>query len=336
MGLLDGSDKAPAKHLEVEDSENVKKSVSNPAYEVWLARDQTVLGYLVKGMSPDLLAQVVGLEHTSEVWATVEDIFSSQSRAKVNMLRGALSNTKKLDHTATQYIAKMKGFVSELAAAGKHVDDDELKGYILNGLDGDYNPLVASINAVPSTTLNDLCAQLLPIMPHVAPTTLVVRPPLHVVAMVAKVVAMGAKIKSVVMVVTIDAAMMVTIGVATMVTIGAVMMLVTGARSAVMMMAIGAKSGMMVITVAGLTVAMMAKAKVVVLHKEVVVVAVLPPPIKMWNARFARSTVTLPMNVGGVMLTKMIIILALRRREHMVLTQTGTWTVVLQIISLAN
>jgi hypothetical protein len=138
------------------------------------------------------------------------------------------------------------------------------------------------------------------------------------------------------MVEIIGVAMMVIFGAAMMVTIGAVMILVTGARSAVMMMAIGAKSAMMVITVAGLTVAMMAKAKVVVLHKEAVVVAVLPPPIKMWNARFARSTVTPPTNVGGVMLTKMIIILALRRREHMVLTQTGTWTVVLQIISLLN
>jgi hypothetical protein len=62
--------------------------------------------------------------------------------------------------SANKYITKIKGFVSELAATGKRVDNDELKGYILNGLDGEYNPLVASINAVPSTTLNDMCAQL--------------------------------------------------------------------------------------------------------------------------------------------------------------------------------
>jgi hypothetical protein len=96
---LDGYNKAPTEHLEVEDAKKVKKTVPNPAYEVWRARDQTVLGYLDKGMSPDLLAQVVGLEHSSEVWATVQNIFSSQSRARVNMLRDALSNTKKLDHT---------------------------------------------------------------------------------------------------------------------------------------------------------------------------------------------------------------------------------------------
>jgi hypothetical protein len=160
MGLLDGSDGAPTKTIEEENSEKEKKTVSNPAFEVWHARDQTVLGWLVKSISPDILAQVVGLEHASEVRATVEDIFSSQSRARVNMLRGALSNTKKLDLTADRYIAKMKGFVSELAAAGKKVDDDEVKGYILNGLDSAYNPLVTSVNVVPSITLNGMCSQL--------------------------------------------------------------------------------------------------------------------------------------------------------------------------------
>jgi hypothetical protein len=39
-------------------------------------------------------------------------------------------------------------------------DDDELKGYILTGLDGEYTLFVASINNVPTTTLNDMCSKL--------------------------------------------------------------------------------------------------------------------------------------------------------------------------------
>jgi hypothetical protein len=39
------------------------------------------------------------------------------------MLRGSLSNTKKLDMTADKYLAKMKGFVFELATVGIKVDD---------------------------------------------------------------------------------------------------------------------------------------------------------------------------------------------------------------------
>jgi hypothetical protein len=160
MGLLDRSEAAPAKTLEVKDENKKKMVIPNPAYGTWLARDQTVVSYLTRSINQDIMAQIIRLEHAAKVWATVEDLFSSQSRAKVNMLRGALSNTKKLDMSANKYITKIKGFVSELAATGKRVDNDELKGYILNGLDGEYNPLVASINAVPSTTLNDMCAQL--------------------------------------------------------------------------------------------------------------------------------------------------------------------------------
>jgi hypothetical protein len=116
------------KTLEVEDENKKKVTVSNPAYEAWLAQDQVVLGYLTKSMNQEILARIFDHEHVTEVWATVESILLSQSRAKVNMLRGALSNTKKLDMTSDKFIAKMKSFVSELAVASKIFDDNELKG----------------------------------------------------------------------------------------------------------------------------------------------------------------------------------------------------------------
>src|SRR4051812_4446643 len=67
MVLLDGSDIAPTKIIELEDDNNKKSTVANPAYDVWLARDQTVLSYLNKSLSPDLIAHVIGIEHASEV-----------------------------------------------------------------------------------------------------------------------------------------------------------------------------------------------------------------------------------------------------------------------------
>jgi hypothetical protein len=79
----------------------------------------------------------------------------------VNFLRGALINTKKQDMSAWQYIATMQGFVQELVAVGKTVHQDELKGYILGGLDDDrYAPFVTSINANPATTCVDMCSQI--------------------------------------------------------------------------------------------------------------------------------------------------------------------------------
>jgi hypothetical protein len=88
-------------------------------------------------------------------------MYSTQSKSRVSTLRGNLTNTKKLDMTAQQYVTKMKGFASALAAAGKPVDDDELKDYILNGLDGTFNSLVVVIRVIPTITTHDMCSQLL-------------------------------------------------------------------------------------------------------------------------------------------------------------------------------
>ena len=62
--------------------------------------------------------------------------------------------------SAEKYIAKMKTIASELAAAGKPLDDEELIWSILHGLDGAYNNLKTAIRANPNTTLTDLYSQL--------------------------------------------------------------------------------------------------------------------------------------------------------------------------------
>jgi hypothetical protein len=57
------------------------------------------------------------------------------------MHHGALSNTKQNGISAAKFIAKMKGFSSKLTPTGRKIDADELKEYILGGLDGEYIPL---------------------------------------------------------------------------------------------------------------------------------------------------------------------------------------------------
>jgi hypothetical protein len=161
MGLLDGSDCCPAEFLDAEDSEKKAIKISNPAYDTWIMRDQHVVSYLVNSLAEDVLPHVFGLSTAATVWRALNNLYAAQSKSRVSTIRGALTNTKKLDMTAQQYITKMKGYASELAAAGKPVDDDELKDYIMNGLDGSFSNLVAAINDVPSTSLNDMCSQIL-------------------------------------------------------------------------------------------------------------------------------------------------------------------------------
>ncbi|KAK1668456.1 hypothetical protein QYE76_056615 [Lolium multiflorum] len=117
LGWADGSELVPPEKLEIE-KDGKTMSVPNPAYDTWLMKDRASC--------------------------------SSKSKANVTHLRGALSNTKKLNMSADQYIAKIKGFATERIAAGRTIDDDELRDLILNGLGEDYNGVVAAVNAMTS------------------------------------------------------------------------------------------------------------------------------------------------------------------------------------------
>jgi hypothetical protein len=79
----------------------------------------TVLGWIVNSLSPEILAHTIGVDSTAAFWAIITKVRGSSSRSKINQLRGALSGTKKLELTASAFFAKMKGFASELAAAGR-------------------------------------------------------------------------------------------------------------------------------------------------------------------------------------------------------------------------
>jgi hypothetical protein len=54
----------------------------------------------------------------------------------------------------------MMGLCSKLARGREIIDEDELFWYTLNGINFSYNALVALVNVVPGTTLDDLFGQL--------------------------------------------------------------------------------------------------------------------------------------------------------------------------------
>ncbi|XP_071683458.1 uncharacterized protein [Lolium perenne] len=161
MALLDGSDRAPARTIEVEDSEKNKTRIPNPAHIEWMARDQQVLRFLLNTLSPEILSHLLDVTSTAEAWAAIGAMFKTASRTKAQHLRGELNDTKKLSLTADQYYTKMRGFASELSALGKPVEDDELLGYLLHGLDkGEYNALITTVNGNPGTSLEEFYEQL--------------------------------------------------------------------------------------------------------------------------------------------------------------------------------
>ncbi|KAK1628605.1 hypothetical protein QYE76_002920 [Lolium multiflorum] len=153
LGLVDGKEPEPPENITTE-KDGKATSTPNPAYDTWLTRDQQVLSYLIGTLSPEILALAVGMEHAAEVWDLVNSMFMSRSKLNVTHLRGALSNTKKLNMSAGQYVAKMKGFATELIAAGRPIEEDELRDLILNGLDEEYDGVWASVNGMTNCTID--------------------------------------------------------------------------------------------------------------------------------------------------------------------------------------
>jgi hypothetical protein len=110
--------------VEATDNAGKKISIPNSDYATWIARDQFVQGWLNESLSPDIFAHVLDKTSTAETWATISAMFASASKAKVSHLRTALNNTKKKEMTGEQYLFKMTGFRSKLAAAGKLIEDE--------------------------------------------------------------------------------------------------------------------------------------------------------------------------------------------------------------------
>jgi hypothetical protein len=58
LELVEGEDKATDKLIETEDINKKKVTIQNPEYASWIARDQQVFRWLMKALSPDILAHV--------------------------------------------------------------------------------------------------------------------------------------------------------------------------------------------------------------------------------------------------------------------------------------
>jgi hypothetical protein len=167
-GFLDGPEKAPEKNLEIE-KDSKKLIVPNPDYAVWRVHDQHVLTYLVTSLSREVLAGVASNAMAATMWAAISRSFASQSWSRVLHLCNQLVVMHEGDMSIASYFLTMRGYVDEMAATGKPLDDDDVVSYILNGLDADYSSLIEQVNGMTKTiSLETLYSQLLDTKARVA------------------------------------------------------------------------------------------------------------------------------------------------------------------------
>jgi hypothetical protein len=155
--------KPPSSYLEAsETSEKIGKQVDplpNPEYEKWVVKDQQVLSYLFSSLSKEVFAQVSSSTTAAELWAAIQVLQASQSRACVISTRMALAMASKGTTSVVDYFVKMKGLTDEMAVAGHKLEDEELMSYILMSLGEDFDPLMSAVTArVEPITVDELYA----------------------------------------------------------------------------------------------------------------------------------------------------------------------------------
>jgi hypothetical protein len=146
QGYLDGTSITPEKEVDVKIADKTKKE-SNPEYIRWTALQQQVLGFHMASMTQEVMGQAAACDTPQEVWSLLEQMYVSQSRARIVNTRITLATTRKDDMSISEYITKMKSLADEMTSVKKKVDDEELVSYILVGLDEEYNPVVSALLA---------------------------------------------------------------------------------------------------------------------------------------------------------------------------------------------
>jgi hypothetical protein len=152
----------PAKTIKVKFGDTTMEQ-PNPEYARWVSRDQALIGYLLSSLTREVLMGVTKLTTSTEVWSSLDGMYSTHTRARSVNMRIALTTTHKGASAMVEFYSKMKSYADEMANSGQRLGDEEFIAYVLTGLDEEiYNSLASSIvTQVKPTSPSKLYAQML-------------------------------------------------------------------------------------------------------------------------------------------------------------------------------
>ncbi|KAL3652810.1 hypothetical protein CASFOL_002491 [Castilleja foliolosa] len=125
-------------------------------------KNQILASWILSSLSENILALMIGLSSSSQIWHVLESNFASQSKAKTLQYKLQLQTTKKGNLSMREYLAKVKMCCDLLATTGNPVSQSDQLMHILSGLGSEYDPVMVTVTAgINSFGLNDVQALLL-------------------------------------------------------------------------------------------------------------------------------------------------------------------------------
>jgi hypothetical protein len=79
---------------------------------------------------------------SADAWSTLQASFTSQTISRSMQIRGALQKCKKEDKKVPAYYNEVKALADSLMSIGQPLTTVEFTGYLMHGLDQDYDSLV--------------------------------------------------------------------------------------------------------------------------------------------------------------------------------------------------
>lgn len=137
--FIDGTHPCPPRFLDEE------PCTLNPEYAVWNRYNRLVMSWFYSSLTESMLGEIVIFGTAHEIWAALEQIYSSSSMARITEIRSKLQTIRKAGLTAAQYIQRLKGYCNRLAAIGEPVSSKDQLVYFLGGLGPEYDAYVTGI-----------------------------------------------------------------------------------------------------------------------------------------------------------------------------------------------
>ena len=98
----------------------------------------------------------MGLETSSEVWATLVDSFAQESQEREFYLLQKLQFHRKGSSTISEYLHMFKNICDDLSAIGKPLTDRNKVFALLNGLGPGYEYFVTTYLGAPIPTYKEI------------------------------------------------------------------------------------------------------------------------------------------------------------------------------------
>lgn len=107
--------------------------------------DQLILSWIFAAISPSILPQLASLTTSTGVWDTLNQLYSSDSEARLLHMRFQLQRIRNGNMSMTDYLKKISVAKEKLAGASEKLHDSQVILIVLGGLGLEYQPFVTSI-----------------------------------------------------------------------------------------------------------------------------------------------------------------------------------------------